>query len=251
MDQKLRPVIGSATLLSSVFFIMGYFVRADVPVPGTVYLLVPSIALLTFYMSFEPMGRYVSPCVIGEGFRVSRQIEPIPPAMRDGEDEWLFIAESGWKFSRYILNADNVDGGIGSLTIAPPYLVEIYNGMVVRIFGRRHRLSPFAVHVLMQRRKWRNAFLRYDGFDPEITKVYMVVYSTSIHPDAWHYHDIPGGLASLSAELSRTEVEFERVHSGLQKRLGDQISLFQTLTRNPDEVAAIKRTPPPQEAEPR
>ena len=246
MDQKLRPVIGSATMLAAVFFAMGYFVHADVPVPGTVYLLVPSIALLAFYISFEPMGRYVSPAVIGEGWRISRQIEPIPPVLKDGEDEWLFIAESGWKFSRYILNQSNVDGGIGSLTIAPPYLVESYNGMVFRVFGRRHRLSPHLVHVLMQRRIWRNAFGRYDGFDPNVTKVYLVIYSTGVHPDAMHFRDVVGSLDALAAEMSRSEMVFGRVHTELQKRLSDEISLFQTLTSSPQEVAAIKRSPPPE-----
>lgn len=231
-------------MLAAVFFIMGYFIHAEVPVPGTVYLLIPAIALLSFYISFEPMGRYVSPAVVGEGFRVSRQIEPIPRVLKDGEDEWLFIAESGWKFSRYILNQSNVDGGIGSITIAPPYLVESFNGMVIRIFGHRHRLSPHVVHTLMQRRRWRLMFERYDGFDPAVTKVYMVVYSTGIHPDAMHYKDVVGSLDSLAAELSRSEMVFGRVHTELQKRLSDEISLFQTLTRSPDEVAAIKRNPP-------
>ena len=248
MDQKLRPVIGSATMLSAVFFAMGYFVHADVPVPGTVYLLIPSIALLSFYISFEPMGRYVSPVVVGEGFRVSRQIEPIPPVLKDGDDEWLFLAESGWKFSRYILNQSNVDGGIGSITIAPPYLVEIHNGMIIRIFGHRHRLSGRVIRVLMQRRKWRLMFERYDGFDPDVTKVYMVMYSSGIHPDAWHYRDVVGSLDSLSAEMSRSEMLFGRVHADLQKRLSDEIALFQNLTSNPQEVAAIKRNPAEVEA---
>lgn len=241
MDQKLRPVIVSAFFLSSIFFGFGFFFRADVPVPGTVYLLVPALALLSFYISFEGMGRYVSGSVIAEGMRVSRRVEPLPPVLHDGAYDWLFVACEGWQFIKYILNQPNIEDGIGSLIIAPPYLVESENDRIIVIRGRPLRLSPFLVNVLMQRRKWRLMFQRYDGFDPAVTKVYLVLYSKSIHPDAIHFADVIGNLTALSAELSTAETIFGRVDTDLQKRLMDEISLFHTITQSPDETRAVNK----------
>lgn len=241
MDQKLRPVLSSAAFLAGIFFVFGYFFHADVPVPGTVYLLVPALALLSFYISFEGMGRYVSGVVLAEGTRWSRRIEPIPPALRDGTYEWLFIAAEGWQFIKYILNQPNIDAGIGTLIIAPPYMVESENDRIIVIRGRPLRLSPFVVNLLMQRRKWRLMFQRYDGFDPSVTKVYIVLYSKTIHPDAIHFADVIGNLSALSAELSMSESVFGRVDSELQKRLMDEISLFHTITQSPDETRAVNK----------
>lgn len=249
MDENLRPVISSAALLLVLFVALGYVVHADVPVPGTAYLLVPALALLSLYMSLDGMGKYVSAIVVAEGRRWSRRTEPIPPVLRDGDFEWLFVSCGGFQFIRYIRNVPNVDDGIGTIVVAPPYLVESENRRVIVIRGRPVRASPYLLTVLMQRRKWRLMFQRFDGFDPLITKVYFVFFSTTIHPDAVHFAEAVGNLAALSNEWSANEQVFGHVDANLQKRLMDEIALFHTITRSPEESRAINR--PPEEVEER
>ncbi len=247
MDENLRPVITSASMLLVLFVILGSVFKADVPVPGTAYLLVPALALLSFYMSFEGMGKYVSAVLVAEGRRWSRRTEPIPPVLKDGPFEWLFVSCGGWQFIRYVLNQPNVDDGIGTIIVAPPYLVESENRRVIVVRGQPMRASPYLLTVLMQRRKWRLMFQRFDGFDPLITKVYFVLFSTTMHPDSVHYAEAIGNLPALSNEWSANEQVFGHVDANLQKRLMDEIALFHTITRSPEESRAINR--PPQEVE--
>lgn len=244
MDEKLRPVLTSAIGLLLLFVAIGAFVRSDVPVPGTVYLLVPVATILSVYVSFEGMARYVSGVVKAEGERFSRRREPIPGPLVDGGFEWLFIAVDGYQFIKYVINQPNVLDGVGTILVVPPYLVESENEGAIVVRGRPLRLSPYAIHMLMQRRKWRKRFESYDGFDPEVTCVKIVLWSTTIHPDALHYAESVGNLGALAAELSENESVFERVDARLQKSLTDQIMLFHTMMQAPTESRAVRREPP-------